>query len=233
MPAIAAVLQLLAASASAAERPIEESRVKGAFFGTLVADALTLGSHYEYDAPTIKKAYGGKSIETYMAPGERMGGSTHGVGWGRRNYHPGQKRGDQTDYGEYNVLMLEYLASRGTRGGYVDLKTLIPFWEQRLNSPSWGAWKCTQTKNTLQQVAAGMPHSSLGGMSNAMAMRSAASIAAFKSEDEAASSARVMMFTHRNEQALSGGEFFTRVAWKVCCLKLLAYAKPVALFANL
>lgn len=28
--------------------PTEESRIKGAFFGSLVADALCLGSHYEY-----------------------------------------------------------------------------------------------------------------------------------------------------------------------------------------
>ena len=54
--------------------PSEESRIHGAMFGALVADALCLGSHYEYDAPTIKRAYGGKPIETYMAPGEHMGG---------------------------------------------------------------------------------------------------------------------------------------------------------------
>ena len=65
-----------------------QEKIEGAFFGSLVADALTLGSHYEYDAPTIKKAYGG-IISEYMAPGEQMGGTTHGVGWGRRNYHPG------------------------------------------------------------------------------------------------------------------------------------------------
>ena len=41
-----------------------------------------------------------------------MNGSTHGIGWGRRNYHPGMKAGDQTDYGLYNVLTLEYLSSR-------------------------------------------------------------------------------------------------------------------------
>ena len=202
-------------SVANAEAPLEDSRRKGALLGSLVADALCLGSHYEYDAPTIKAAYGGKSIETYMAPGERMGGTTHGVGWGRRNYHPGQKKGDQTDYGEYNIFALEHLASRGHRGGSLGLKTLVPAWQQRLSSPTWGAWKCTQTKQTLQQVAQNTPHSALGGMSNAMAMRSAAAIAAFETEAEAARAARKLMFTHRNEEALSGAEYFTRVAWKV------------------
>ena len=75
-----------------------EARIEGTFFGALVADALTLGSHYEYDAKKIKQAYGG-TISQYMAPGEQMGGQTHGVGWGARNYHPGTQKGDQTDYG--------------------------------------------------------------------------------------------------------------------------------------
>ena len=188
--------------------------MRGAMMGSLVADALCLGSHYEYDAPTIKAAYGGQ-ITTYMGPGERMGGSTHGVGWGRRNYHPGQKKGDNTDYGEYNLLMLEHAATRGHRGGAVDLNALVSQWKARMTSGTWGAWMCTQTKQTLQQASAGAPSSTLGGNSNAMAMRSAAAVAAMTSETEAAAAARTMMFTHRSEQALSGGEFFTRVAWKV------------------
>ena len=57
-----------------------------------------------------------------MAPGEQMGGTTHGVGWGRRNYHPGQKAGDQTDYGEYNIVMLEHFAERSNPKGPIDLK---------------------------------------------------------------------------------------------------------------
>ena len=150
-----------------------------------------------------------------MAPGEQMGGTTHGVGWGRRNYHPGQKKGDQTDYGEYNVLMLEYLASRKAPSAPIALSELVPVWQARLNSPTWGAWRCTQTKQTLQQVSAGMAHSQLGGMSNAMSMRSAAAVGAFSTEAEAAAAARKMMFTHRSEEALSGGEFFTRVAYQV------------------
>merc|ERR1712046_150978 len=144
----------------AVAEPSKESRIKGAFFGTLVADALTLGSHYEYDASVIKKAYGG-TIREYMAPGEQMGGTTHGVGWGRRNYHPGQGKGDQPDYGEYNILMLEYLAGRTLHPDTVDLQELLPVWQRRLNN-NWGAWKCTQTRQTLQQVAQGMPTSSLG-----------------------------------------------------------------------
>jgi len=188
-------------------------QIEGAFFGSLVADALTLGSHYEYDAPTIKKAYGG-TISEYMAPGEQMGGTTHGVGWGRRNYHPGQKKGDQTDYGEYTILMLEYLASRKSQAGRVDLKELIPVWQRRVGN-NWGAWVCSQTKQTMQQVAQGAPAHSLGGNSNAMGVRFASAFAAFDSEADIVHAARTTMFTHRSEEALAGGEFFARTVWRI------------------
>lgn len=61
-----------------AEGPSIEDRIRGAMLGSLVADALSLGTHYEYDATKIKRFYG--DIDRYYAPGERTGGETHGVG---------------------------------------------------------------------------------------------------------------------------------------------------------
>ena len=42
-----------------------------------------------------------------MGPGEAMGGTTHGVGWGRRNYHPGQKAGEARGLVLFPVTRLE------------------------------------------------------------------------------------------------------------------------------
>ncbi|CAE7571584.1 unnamed protein product [Symbiodinium natans] len=199
-----------------ANSPTLPDRIEGAFFGCLVADALTLGSHYEYDAKVIKQAYGG-TIQRFMGPGEAMGGTTHGVGWGRRNYHPGQKAGDQTDYGEYNLLALGYLASRSgaEATAAIRLEGLVPYWQQRVTSKSWGAWLCTQTKQTLQQVSQKVPYDRLGGMSNAMSLRHAAAYAVFDTEADIVKAARTLMFTHRNSEALGGGEFFGRVAFRI------------------
>ena len=143
-----------------------------------------------------------------------MGGTTHGVGWGRRKYHPGQKKGDQTDYGEYNILVLEHLAGRGRRGSAIDLKSLVPHWQRRLSSPEWGAWRCSVTKQTLQQVEAGAPLESLGGMSTAMGMRSAAAIAALDTEAEAAAAARATSFTHQHEEAIKHGQTALSPPWR-------------------
>ena len=56
-------------------------RIEASFLAGLVGDALALGGHYEYDATKIKENVG--SYTDYLAPGEGMGGKTHGVGWGR------------------------------------------------------------------------------------------------------------------------------------------------------
>ena len=201
-------------SNSATEGRTKESSMLGAYFGALVADALCLGSHYEYDAAKIKTAYGGKAISKYMAPGEQMGGETHGIGWGARNYHPGTVAGDQTDYGEYNVLVLEYLAQNSNSNKEpFSVEGLIPHWQKRLQS--WSQWICTQTKQTYQQVQAGTPVDKLGGNSNAMALRYAALFSFYDSEELVVDAAHKTMFTHKEQTAHLGNEFFAKVTYRI------------------
>lgn len=192
----------------------KEDSMRGAFFGAMVADALCLGSHYEYDALKIHEAYGGRPIEKFMSPGELMGGQTHGIGWGERNYHPGKKAGGTTDYGDYNILILEHLAATAESPRPFDVAELIPHWMHRLAN-DWGSWICTMTKETYAQVTNGYPVAQLGGMSNAMAIRHVAAHAYYETEEELVEVARKSMFTHTNAEALGGGEFFARVTYRV------------------
>ena len=190
----------------------KEDRVRGIFFGALVADSLSLGSHYEYDAVKIKQAYQG-GIDKFMAPGEQMGGETHGIGWGSQNYHKGTVAGDQTDYGEYNVLILEHLA-RITPGDFT-VGSLLPEWKHRLMGGEWKQWVCTQTKHVFMQLGRGTPESQLGGNSNAMALRCASVFAYTNDEADVVEYARYTMFTHREQTALLGNEFFARVTYRI------------------
>lgn len=210
---------------TAADKAMED-RINGAYIGGLIADALTLGSHYEYDAQVIKDAYGGKDIDTYLAPGEQMGGTTHGVGWGRRNYHPGQKKGEQTDYGLYNLLTLDYFSKpeASVLNKPVDFSIMLPFWDSFVKSPDWGAWKCSQTRQAQQQVAQnpGLKSASkstvkeqLGGFSNAMSVRHMAAYGVYDNEDQLAEAARDVGFTHKNQQALDGAEYVARVGFRL------------------
>lgn len=74
---------------------------------------------------------------------------------------------------------------------------------------------CTQTRQALQQVQGGAPYDRLGGMSNAMSLRSAAAYGYYGTEDDVVHAARTMMFTHKETTALDGGEFFARVAFRI------------------
>lgn len=192
----------------------KEEAIKGAFYGAIVGDALCLGSHYEYDAQKIYEAYGKKPIEKFMSPGEMMGGQTHGIGWGERNYHPGKKAGGTTDYGDYNILVLEHLAAISEPKRAFEVAAMLPHWMNRFEN-GWASWICTMTKETYAQVKRNTPIASLGGISNAMAIRHVAAYAYYDTEEEIADVARKVMFTHRSEEALSGGEFFARVTYRV------------------
>jgi len=196
------------------------SRMKGAFLAPLVADALALATHYEYDAKKIKKFYG--QIDRYYSPGEKTGGETHGVGWGQRNFHsgngngPAKGAGEQTDYGDYNILLLQHLAASASSGAAVhrlDLDELLPRWMKAMRS--WRSWYCSPTRQTLQQVVQGYPHSELGGGSNAMSLRTAAAYGYFDCEEDVVHFAHMAMFTHRETTAHEGAEFFSRVAFRV------------------
>ncbi len=191
-----------------------QDAIRGSFFGAIAGDALCLGSHYEYDAQKIHAVYGGKAIERYMSPGEMMGGTTHGIGWGRQNYHPGKKAGGTTDYGDYNIVILEHLAATSEPPRTFSVAALIPHWMNRLEN-GWGSWICTMTKETYSQIKRGVPVERLGGISNAMAIRHVAAYGYYESEEEIVDVARKAMFTHTNSEALDGGEFFARVTFRV------------------
>ncbi|MGB3750826.1 MAG: ADP-ribosylglycohydrolase family protein [Arcobacteraceae bacterium] len=194
--------------------PTKKEKIQGLFYASIVGDALCLGSHYEYDAQKIYKAYGDKNIEKFMSPGEMMGGQTHGIGWGERNYHPGKTAGGTTDYGDYNILVLEHLTSLAQKNEVFTLESLIPHWMDRFEN-SWGSWICTMTKETYSQIKQNIPLAQVGGYSNAMAIRHLAGYACFDDEDTIAHFAREVMFTHKNDEALDGAEFFARVSYKV------------------
>ena len=192
----------------------KKERIKGAFYGAIVGDALCLGSHYEYDAKKIYDAYGKKNIENFMSPVEMMGGETHGIGWGQRNYHPGKSAGGSTDYGDYNILVLEHLANLAKKNEIFTVEKLIPHWMNRFEN-NWNSWVCTMTKETYTQIKQNVSVQNAGGYSNAMAIRHVAGYACFDDEETLAAFARDVMFTHKNEEALAGGEFFARVTCRI------------------
>ena len=182
-----------------------------------MADALSLATHYEYDATRIRKFYG--AIDRYYAPGERTGGTTHGVGWGARNFHdgngngPAKQAGEQTDYGDYNLLVAEHLAATASPPRPFDVAEFLPRWREAL--ATWRSWICTQTRLTYNQVAQGAPVSSLGGNSNAMSFRGAALLGYYDDEDAVADAARKASFTTARRRPWTGAS--SSRAWPSAC----------------
>ena len=107
--------------------------------------------------------------------------------------------------------MLEHLATdpNAVSHGRLAKAPLVKRWAAAW--PDWRSWKCTQSRQTLQQLSEGVALEQLGGMSNAMALRDAAVHAALHDEEAVVHASKVVMFTHQNPQALGGGEFFAKV----------------------
>ena len=109
--------------------------------------------------------------------------------------------------------MLEHLAATASDPRPIALDELLPRWQSAMRT--WRAWMCTQTKHTLEQVRRRTYHHELGGSSNAMSLRSAAALGYYDTEDAVVLAAKTAMFTHREETAHAGAEFFARVTFRV------------------
>jgi ADP-ribosylglycohydrolase len=175
----------------------------------------------------IKHAYGGV-ISEYMAPGEGIGGMNRDFEWGGLKYHPAQKKGDQTNYGLYVLLVLEYFANYHSGEGPINFETLLPLWTEKVTGTgqgTWGALFDEESKQALEKYVSDQGKctehcdktfiKSLGGNSDSMALRSPAALGVFADIDSLVNASDDLMFTHGNTEALAGGEFFTRLAYKI------------------
>ena len=99
-------------------QPTLEDRIRASIMAPLVADSLSLATHYGLahvllsdrncnwnqnvtylirmrsvhsmtEYDAVKIKQFYGVVDKYYAPGEKTGGQTHGVGWGTRNYHNG------------------------------------------------------------------------------------------------------------------------------------------------
>merc|ERR1719390_54076 len=66
---------------------------------------------------------------------------------------PAKRAGENTDYGDYTLLVAEHLAGSPASSTF-DVASFIPRWQEALKT--WRSWICTQTKQTYQQVQQGV-----------------------------------------------------------------------------
>lgn len=166
---------------------------------SLIADALSLGSHWIYSQREIADKFG--KITGYSDPAT--------------SYHPGKQAGDFTHYGDQTMVLLRSLALQGR----FDLASIADEWRAFWENPETQSYRDGATKATLANLRSGLPPAQAASPSNDIA--GAARIAPlfllkWKSNDDLIAAARAQTsFTHGDPAVVDTAEFFARVTLAV------------------
>lgn len=173
--------------------------MKNILITSLVADALSLGSHWIYSQREIADKFG--DITGYSDPAT--------------SYHPGKQAGDFTHYGDQTMLLLRSLALHGR----FDLASFANEWRLFWERVETQSYRDGATKATLANLRNGLSTSQAASPSNDIA--GAARIAPlfllkWKSDDDLVAAARAQTsFTHGDPAVVEAAEFFARVTLAV------------------
>ena len=173
--------------------------MKNILITSLVADALSLGSHWIYSQREIADKFG--DITGYSDPAT--------------SYHPGKQAGDFTHYGDQTMLLLRSLALHGR----FDLASFANEWRLFWEQTETQSYRDGATKATLANLRNGLSPSQAASPSNDIA--GAARIAPlfllkWKSDDDLIAAARAQTsFTHGDPAVVEAAEFFARVTLAV------------------
>jgi ADP-ribosylglycohydrolase len=173
--------------------------MKNIVITSLVADALSLGSHWIYSQREIAEKFG--AIRGFSDPAT--------------SYHPGKQAGDFTHYGDQTMVLLRSLASHGC----FDLASFANEWRAFWENPETQSYRDSATKATLANLRDGLPPSQAASPSNDIA--GAARIAPlfllkWPSDDDLIAAAKSQTsFTHGDPSVVDTAEFFGRVTLAV------------------
>jgi ADP-ribosylglycohydrolase len=173
--------------------------MKNIVLTSLVADALSLGSHWIYNQQEIAEKFG--NITGFSDPAT--------------SYHPGKHAGDFTHYGDQTMVLLRSLALHGR----FNLASFANEWRTFWENPETQSYRDGATKATLANLLSGLPPEQAASPSNDIA--GAARIAPlfllkWKSNDDLIAAARAQTsFTHGDPAVVETAEFFARVTLAV------------------
>jgi ADP-ribosylglycohydrolase len=176
-----------------------DEKATAAVWGALVADALSLGSHWVYNTHVIDKKFG--RPDRYLDP--------------LTSYHKGKKAGDFTHYGDQTLLLLESLArDGGFEAGHFESR-----WQQFFTS--YDGYFDKATKATLDNLSNGVHFPQCGSDSDDLggAARIAPLVCAYATDlgRLVAASRDQTALSHNNPLVVHSAEFFARTAVK--CLQ--------------
>ena len=167
---------------------------KGLLLGSILADAFSLGAHWIYDCDKIKQHFGEYDRLYDPLPD---------------SFHTNRKKGEHTHYGDQTLLLLEFLAEKGSfnKGDFQN------FWAERM--VHYDGYIDQATKDSLSAIKEGK---AWGSTSSDLSGASRIAPIIYCTPDrengvkDCISQTRV---THDNEKVVAAAEFFARTAYAV------------------
>lgn len=171
---------------------MNEDKLKGLLWGSLLGDAYSLGGHWIYDQ-------------------DELANSTlnlNGLNDPLSNYHPTKKAGDFTHYGDQTVWLLEYMKQSGVYDPFV----FGEIWQKNMNA--YNGYKDKASKDSLANIKSG--RSFLGAGSNSQELsvvgRHAPILFTLKGMDEMLDSVKFhTCLTHMSKEALDASKYIAEV----------------------
>lgn len=175
----------------------KSDRIAGMVWGSLAADALALGAHWEYDQGELARKFG--RVDRYLAPRPD-------------SYHAGKMAGEQTHLGDQTLVLMESISAAGGFSLEDFSERWLAMWR------GYPGYVDHATKETLGRLGTGVGRSEEGSQELGGSARMAPLLAAMHggSVDDAVDGARAQTgFTHGSPLAGDAAEFLTRVVFSV------------------
>jgi ADP-ribosylglycohydrolase len=164
-------------------------------FASFAADALALGAHWIYDAHLIDRNLGRMSDFRKPQP---------------PTYHPTKERGDFTHYGDQTLVLLRSLAECGV----FDERDFSRAWREFFSATT--GYVDGATRQTLKQIAAGIPPGEAGSSSQDLAGAARIAPLVYRYRDDpdrlVEAARRQTALTHNSPLVIDSAEFFARAA---------------------
>ena len=171
---------------------MNKDKLKGLLWGSLLADAYSLGGHWIYDQ-------------------DHLANSTlnfQGLNDPQSSYHPTKKAGDFTHYGDQSVWLLKYISNAKT----YDAFDFVKVWQENMND--YKGYVDSASKETLNNLNDGASFMGCGSESHDFSVvgRHAPIIFALSNMDEIVESVKFHTFlTHFTKEVLDASKYIVEV----------------------
>jgi ADP-ribosylglycohydrolase len=171
---------------------MNNDKLKGLIWGSLLADAYSLGGHWIYDQDEI--LHSSLNLDTLNAP--------------LSNYHPSKKAGDFTHYGDQSIWLLEYMKQSKVYDPFVYGKR----WQKNMNN--YNGYKDKASTDSLLNIKSGRSFLASGSGSHDLSIvgRHAPIMFTLTGMDEMLESIKFhTCLTHMSKEALDASKYIAEV----------------------